>query len=85
MPRKPKTRPDSLRPEGYSDPRVYKKTWLKGVFLGNKEAYEDFLTFWDEAIQKGATYTYVVAMIEFRKYWVTDSEGYWVRRLQPEE
>ena len=84
MPRKPRTTPESKRPEEYSDPRKFKKTWLRGVFLGDKEAYEDFLRFWDEAVQNGAVYTYVVAMIEFRKHWTKDSSGHWVRRLQPE-
>ena len=83
MPRKPRTTPESKRPEGFSDPRKFKKTWLKGVFLGNKEAYDDYLRFWDEAKQNGAVYIYVVAMIEFRRHWTKDSKGQWVRRLQP--
>lgn len=70
-----------LKPEEIGDPRVFKKTWLKDVFLNNKEAYEDYLVFWDEAIEKGSTYTYVVAMIEFRRHWTLDAQGYWVRKL----
>lgn len=85
MPRIPRTTPESKRPEEISDPRKFKKTWLKGVFLGDKEAYEDFLKFWDEAIIKGAVYTYMIAMLEFRKYWIKDSSGHWMRRVQPED
>jgi len=83
MPSKSRITPVSSRPEDISNPRWFKKEVLKGVFLGNKEAYEDYLRFWDEAVAEGATYTYVVAMIKFREHWTTDSEGKWTRKTTP--
>jgi len=85
MKKKSMTMPKSSEFEYESDPRKFKKEWLKGMFLGDKEAYKEYLSFWDKAFERGATYVATVALLDFNKYWTKDSNGYWVRRLEVKE
>lgn len=61
------------------DPRLYKKELMKGMFLGNKEAYNDYVLLWDKAIASGVTLPHTVAMIDFRNFWTKGESGKWVR------
>ena len=66
-------------PPQWGNPHKYRSKLLSGLFLKNKEAFEDYKTFWDKAFARGVTFPAVHAMIEFRNSWVKNSEGQWVR------
>jgi len=66
-------------PPQWGNPYKYRSKLLRGLFLKNKEAFEDYKIFWDKAIARGVTFPSVHAMIEFRNSWIKDEQGYWVR------
>ena len=66
------------------DPRKNRRFYLKQMFQDNEAAYNDFVKYWQEAIDEGVEFVYKVAWIKLRQYWDQDESGYWVQRLVPE-
>jgi len=79
MTKKPVTRPQSSDLRKLSDPRTWKKYYVRFIFRGDKDAYEDFVRYYDEAVKNGNVYAVDMAWIEFNKVWYVDEEGNWVR------
>jgi len=82
MAKKPVTTYNS--PQDLSDPRKFKKFYLKMTFHGNKEAYNFFVQCWDEAKAEDFTFIADEAWIKFRKHWEEDDSGYWKYKLHPQ-
>jgi len=82
-PRKPQTTHKATDLFTMSDPRKDVVLYKRHIFKDNPEAYKEFLEAWDWAKGQGARYTFVVAMIRFRRTW-DDSTGEWYRTLPKE-
>ncbi len=79
MPKKPVTKPRHSDLRMLSDPRHWKKVYLRHIFRGNKEAYEDFVKYYDDAIKNGNIQAVDMAWIEFNKVWYVDEDGEYIR------
>jgi hypothetical protein len=73
------TKPRSVDLRKLSDPRTWKKHYMKHVFRGNKDAYEDFVRYYDDAVRNGNVYAVDMAWVEFNKVWFVDEHGEYVR------
>jgi hypothetical protein len=73
------TKPRSVDLRKLSDPRTWKKQYMKHVFRGNKDAYEDFVRYYDDAVRNGNVYAVDMAWVEFNKVWFVDEHGEYVR------
>jgi hypothetical protein len=79
MAKKPVTTPRSPDLRLLSDPRHWKKVYMRKIFRGNKEAYEDFVRHYDDAVKNGNVYAVDMAWIEFNKSWYVDEDGEYLR------
>ena len=79
MPKKPVTMPRSVDLRLLSNPKTWKKVYLRYIFRGNKVAYEEYVRLYDNAVKNGSVHAVDMAWIEFNKSWIQNEEGEWLK------
>ena len=60
-----------------ADPRKLKTLYLRKIFLGDKEIYDEFLKLYDKYVEEGSAIPEERAWIDFHQLYRVNEEGEW--------